>query len=252
LRSQRFEEKCVRILEFIATNGPSSKKQIEKKIKPSIDKPTIYKALASLEDNQLVAVHHRETVRVRTEVKYYQVTRYALGVFMAALPPWEEKTWDARRFSPLFRRLTSERKSEYWVRGVLEKNPDIISAEWFGIAEALGLFSERRAERRLKSMGESVTNAPIASGWFPSILFADPQATFEMLMDEFTEDMSVSEAISELRDLFTLLRGHSQYAKMAAQVLKEKLESQEQMLEDTQKNIAVIRPMLEEISFIPM
>lgn len=67
-------KKAKRILLFVALNGTINRSQIEKKIKPKIDHPTIYKAIALLEQNGLI----KEKPPRRGITRFYDLTESGL------------------------------------------------------------------------------------------------------------------------------------------------------------------------------
>ncbi len=83
---------------FIAMNGPSNKKTLERRLK--IDKPTIYKAIHQLSDAKRITIHHREMSGM---VKFYELTR--LGVMHVVLFAFEESGEDAAKISDLVKKL---------------------------------------------------------------------------------------------------------------------------------------------------
>jgi len=93
-----FDYKLDKIVYFIALNGPSNKKTLERRLK--IDKPTIYKAIRRLLDTKRVVIHHREMSGM---VKYYELTR--LGVMHAVWFGFDEAHEDASKISGLVRNL---------------------------------------------------------------------------------------------------------------------------------------------------
>jgi len=94
------EYKMERILLFIASTAPSTKKTIERKMKPAVDKPTIYKAIKRLVEGKRLAVVRKEKSGM---VKYYDLTR--LGVMDVVLCAFEDAGEDAGKISDFVKKL---------------------------------------------------------------------------------------------------------------------------------------------------
>ena len=121
----KFHEKTKRILSFIVYNGPTNKKTIENQIRPTIDKPTIYKAVDELQSNGSIVVHHREMGGM---VKYYQATPKGARMIL-----YERYTTRKPNGELIFNWIPDQD-----VLSILSKNPELTPGnEWIETVRSL-------------------------------------------------------------------------------------------------------------------
>jgi hypothetical protein len=136
------ERKLDKISYFIAMNGPSNKKRLERRLK--IDKPTIYKAIHQLLETKRIVIHHHEMSGM---VKYYDLTR--LGLMHLVLYVYEEVGEDASKISDVVKKLFV--RYPEWLPDIaslwpaIEKasidEPEYLGMRPFTSLEALALYS---------------------------------------------------------------------------------------------------------------
>jgi hypothetical protein len=209
----RFYWKSLRILNYLAMNGPSHKGKIVRLIRPRIDKPTVYDAITFLQKNrciELVEKDRSKPVKWNGLAKHYQLTPSGLGELLG-------RYYDVNKYQV----------TEKMILRILANNPHLgYGAEWIQVFHALRpLLSSRTEHPEPFSPSPSVleriggVRCLVRTGGI-----YEPRFILSQLISQITFSGRDGEEVSaRIRALLELLIPYPTYAKIVRELLVEHL-----------------------------
>jgi hypothetical protein len=224
----QFLRKSLSILDYLAMNGPSNKSELERRVKPPIDKPTIYKIFTYLEEEEYIEpVHYRKgIVKWQGLARYYRITPSGLEWVFS-------RTYDVKY------RPTSEKT----IMTILKKNPHLgYGDEWIGAARALEPLFDSAYRLLLHDHWQGI--AKYFTRAFPEtpIIWLDRLITAITLRSRNAEDVS-----ARIQHLFALLKAYPTYVEAMRKVINQKLQEKIQDQRRGEIAIAGIRKALTDL-----
>jgi DNA-binding PadR family transcriptional regulator len=219
----RFRSKIFRILNYFALSGSSNKGQIQRLIKPSIDKPTIYKAVKLLEDKRWVE-RRPENLAWVGRAKYYRIT--------------------SSGFRELLHQnygLTKSRLSEKTILRMMEKNPHLDENGWINVYHALRP-TFIKANKRGTFLGQ-------VGGVLPLIIGEDPRFVLSILVSELlSQAKNEADASASIRKLLRELRPYPSHYYTVRQLLVDRLTEANETLQTARVDLVKIKRVTSDLA----